>query len=110
MKVKLTGEELKAILSIHFRCEVTDFTLIDPDPSPLGKYLRQSVLDPLDKAFFVGNIKSLRRHTAIKGLTMTLMEGRWAIENWDTFIRFVDQYNRLPAMGYGSGDNKGKLR
>lgn len=110
MKVKLTGEELKAILSTHFRCEVTDFTLIDPDPSPLGNLIRSAVVNPLDKSNFVGNIKSLRRSLLVKGETITLLEGRWAIENWPDFLRFVDQYNRLPISGYGSGDSKGKLR
>ena len=109
MKVKLTGEELKAILSRHFQCEVTDFTLIDPDTSPLGKYLRKSVIQPLDKIHFIGNIKSLRERVRERGWTMTLMEGKWAVENWLVFLQFVDQFNRLPFAGYGSGDGKGKL-
>lgn len=110
MKVKLTGEELKAILSTFFRCEVTDFTLIDPDPSPFGKRIRQMVVYPLDKSFFIDNIKSLRKGLVVNGETITLLEGKWAIENWPDFLRFVDQYNRLPISGYGSGDSKGKLR
>jgi hypothetical protein len=110
MKVSLTGEEFKAILSAFFKHEVTGFTIIDPDPSPLGKLIREAVVNPLDKLNFVGNIKSLRRTLLCKGETINLLEARWAIDNWPDFLRFVDQYNRLPISGYGSGDEKGKLR
>jgi hypothetical protein len=110
MKVKLTSEELKAILSLHFNHEVTGFALIDPDPSPLGKLLRHSVINPLDKLYFIDNIKSLRKVLICEGKTITLMEGRWAIDNWTEFLQFVDQYNRLPISGYASGEDKGKLR
>jgi hypothetical protein len=110
MKVRLTSEELLAILSRHLRCEVTGFTIIDPDPSPLGKLLREAVVNPLDKTWFVSNIKLLRKALVIKGEMINLLEARWAIENWPDFLRFVDQYNRLPMSGYGSGESKGKLK
>lgn len=109
MKVKLTGEELKAILSSFFKCEVTDFTLIDPDPSPLGKFLRERITRPLDKTWFVTNIKVLRKIMEVRGDTMNLTDARWAIENWPEFLRFIDQYNRVPFSGYGSSNSKGKL-
>lgn len=110
MKVSLTGEEFKAILSTHFRCEVTGFTIVDPDPSPLGKLIREAVINPLDKFFFVSNIKLLRKALTMRGETINLLEARWAIENWQEFLRFVDEYNRLPVSGYGSGESKGKLK
>jgi hypothetical protein len=110
MKVSLTGEEFKAILSCHMRCEVTGFTIVDPDPSPLGNLIRGAVVNPLDKSFFVSNLKLLRRALIMRGDMINLLEARWAIENWLDFLRFVDQYNRLPISGYGSGDEKGKLK
>ena len=109
MKVSLTSEEFKAILSCHFRCEVSEFTIIEPDPSLLGKYLRLAVINPLDKNYFIDNIKGLRKYVSDMGSSITLPEGKWALENWPMFIRFVDEFNRLPNRGFGCGDTKGKL-
>ena len=110
MKVKLTSEELKGILSRHFSCEVTEFEVVAPDISPLGKKFRESITYPLlDKNNFVGNIKAIRRCVRDIGGIMTLVEAKWVIENWMKFLQFVDEYNRLPAFGYGSGERKGIL-
>lgn len=109
MKIRLTSEEFKAILSKHFNHEVSEFEIVQPDPSPLGKYIRQAVVDPFDKNKFVSNIKSLRAAVMELDKYITLIEGRWAVDNWTTFIRFVDEHNRLPESGYGTGKNLGVL-
>lgn len=89
--------------------EVTDFEIVPPDPSPLGKYLRQAVREPLDKIYFVGNIKSLRVMVNELGKGISLCDARWAIEHWPQWIQFIDQFNRLPENGYGTKEGNGKL-
>ncbi len=89
--------------------EVTDFLIVDPDPSPTGNLFRKSVVNPLDKTNFVGNIKSVRNTAEGIGKHLTLSEARWAVGNWEVWIRFVDEYNRLPISGYGSGEDRDKL-
>lgn len=109
MEVILTGEEFLKILTKHYGIKVEGFTIIDADPSPKGKILRQAVSDVLDKSKFMCNIKGLRETYKSMGKYITLSEAKWAVENWQQFIDFVDKTNRLPTSGFGSGEDKGKL-
>jgi len=109
-EIKLTGEEFIKILEFYFERKISGFVILNPDPSPMGKIVRQAITHPLDKENFVGNIKSLRETIKSVGKYLMLSEARWAIDNWDQWLQFVDRHNRLPGVGYGSGEDKGKLR
>ena len=109
-EVRLTGEEFIAILEKELNGKVSGFVILNPDPSPLGKIVRQAIVAPLDKENFVGNIKSLRETVKSVGKYLMLSEARWAVDHWDEWLQFVDRNNRLPGVGYGSGEDKGKLR
>jgi hypothetical protein len=109
MEVRLTGEEFISILETMLGGKVAGFVITNPDPSPTGKIVRQAITGPLDKTNFVSNIRSLRDTVKTIGKYLTLAEARWAIENWEQWLQFIDRYNRLPAQGYGTGEGKGRL-
>ena len=109
-EIKLTGEEFLEILKKHFNCEVSGFVILNPDPSPLGKKVRQAVVHPIDKENFVGNIRSLRSTAKENHGYLTLSKARWAVDNWDEWLRFIDTHNRWPRGEYGCGEDKGILR
>ncbi len=110
MKLTVTREQIRAALEKMFKTEIEDFTIIPSKPSAIGMRCRNVVWRPGDGDTKVGNIKSIRDLSKDLNKTMTLMEGKWALENWDKFLSFVDEYNRLPLGGYGSGDDKGVLK
>jgi hypothetical protein len=109
MEVRLSGEQFCKILTQHYKTEVTGFVILDADPSPKGKIIRQAVEEPLDKSRLIVNIKGLRDIYESLKKHITLAEAKWAVENWNTFIDFIDRTNRLPKPGFGSGKNKGIL-
>lgn len=110
MKVTIRREEIKAVLSAYFRVDVDEFVIAPADPSPLGKRLRKAVDRPLDLTFKMSNIKALRNVATSMGTTLGLQDGKWAAEHWLEFIAFVDEYNRLPRAGFGTGKEQGILR
>ncbi len=109
MEAKLTGEEFLKILTKHYGVEVTGFVITDADPSPKGKIIRQAVTEPLDKSRYMFNIKRVREMYESLGKYITLAEAKWAVENWQQYLDFVDKTNRWPKPGFGSGDDKGVL-
>jgi hypothetical protein len=110
MRVTIRREELKAILSAHFRMEVDDFIISPTTPSVIGKLVRTMVARPLDNSVKFDNIRALRDVSVKLGKPLTLQEGRWAIEHWIEWIGFIDEYNRLPLSGYGRTETLGKLQ
>ena len=108
-EVRLSGEEFIYMLEHHLGHPVSGFVITNPDPSPTGKLMRQAVIHPLDKTNFLVNMKSLRASVKSVDRYLMLADARWALENWDEWLQFVDRYNRLPVCGYGSGDIRGKL-
>lgn len=110
MKVTIRKEEIKAVLSAYFRMDVDEFTIAPAEPSGLGKRCRAAMNRPLDLSFKIGNIKMLRDISVAIGKPLTLQEGKWALEHWLEWISFIDEYNRLPISGYGSGDGMGILK
>jgi len=75
----------------------------------IGRACRAAVHEPLNLELKIPNIKALRNVATMMDMKMTLMEGKWALEHWITWIAFVDEHGRLPFPGYGSGDGAGKL-
>lgn len=110
MKCALRREEILQILSAHFRSEVEDFIIVPSTPSSLGLRLRNKVNNAAQKSYLVSNVRLLREVATDIGKHITVMEGKWAIENWDRFLEFIDEYNRLPLSGFASGDQKGILK
>jgi hypothetical protein len=110
VKLTVTREEIRVALEKLYRLPVEDFTIIPSRPSVTGLRCREVVILPGERAAKVPNIKALRELSNKFHPQMTLMEGKWAVENWEKFIAFVDEFNRLPLGGYGSGDEKGILQ
>lgn len=110
MIVRVRREELIGVLSKHLGKQVKDFVITDAEPPVIGRACRAGVIDPLDNNLKISNIKALRNVATMIGMPMTLMEGKWALEHWLQWIAFVDEHNRLPKGGYGSGEGYGKLR
>jgi len=108
-EVRLSGEEFIYMLEHHLGHPVSGFVITNPDPSPTGKIMRQAIVNPIDKEHFVGNIKSLRESVKSVGRYLMLADARWALDNWEQWLDFVDRKNRLPTVGYGSGEGKGRL-
>lgn len=110
MKLTVTREQIRAALENLYRTDVEDFTIIPSKPSAIGMRCR-SVVSMADlEENRIRNIKALRNLSIALRQRMTLMEGMWAIDNWQRFIEFVDEYNRLPLGGYGSTETKGVLK
>jgi len=110
MRLTVTREQIRAALGKLYKVDVEDFTIIPAAPSAIGIRCRSVVCRPEIADTKISNIKAMRRLATNLRQPMTLMEGKWAVENWDRFIAFVDEYNRLPLGGYGSGDGKGILK
>ena len=110
MKVTIRKEEIKAVLSAYFRVEVDDFVIGPTEPSLLGKRIRLALGKPLDGALKISNIRMLREIANDLGKPITLQEGKWALEHWLEWIAFVDEYNRLPADGYATEKEYGRLK
>lgn len=116
MKVTLTltKEEILSILSESFEVVVDDFTITNP--STMAARIR-SAIEPLryttDQK--IQAIKTLRQlavdhnwltsDNAVRNnfdgkLSFSLDDSKWAIENFPTFIAFVEKNDRLPFKGY----------
>lgn len=109
MIVRVHREEIIGLLSRHLGKTVKDFVITSDSQSVIGRACRAGVHDPLNLDFKIGNIKALRNVAAMIGKPLTLMEGKFALMNWVKWIAFVDEHNRMPKPGYGSGPNEGKL-
>jgi hypothetical protein len=110
MIVAVHREEIIGLLSQHFGTAVKDFVITSDSQSIVGKACRAGVTNPLDNNVKISNIKALRNVAVMIGSPMTLMEGKYALEHWIKWIAFVDEHNRMPKGGYGSGDGYGKLK
>ena len=110
MIVAVHREEIIGLLSKHLGMPVKDFVITNDSQSVIGRACRAGVHDPLNLDFKIANIKALRNVATMIGTPMTLMEGKYALMNWLKWIAFVDDHNRLPKGGYGSGDGEGKLK
>lgn len=110
VKLVVTREEIRTALEKLYRRPIEDFTIIPSSPSSLGRRVRSVVCRPELKETKVQNIKALRDLSSRLQKPTSLMEGKWALENWIQFLAFVDEFNRFPVAGYGSGDDKGILK
>ena len=110
MKVSITRDEIKQVLSGYFHTEVEDFTITATEPSTLGARLRKEIVRPEISQMRMVNCKALRKIAEELGTHMGLTDVKWALENWEKWIEFIDVYNRLPVSGYGLEQPKGVLR
>lgn len=103
MKIEITYSELCAILSRSFNCTVESINIIN------GTTLAQKCIAAVTKLNYKGNekisaIKALREvfpcNEPNRSSTLGLAEAKWAVENWEKWIEFVKQNNRVPANGY----------
>lgn len=109
MIVRVSREEIRALLSRHLKMPVKDFVIAADSQSIIGRACRAAVHEPLELKFKITNIKALRNVATMIGTPLTLMEGKYALLHWTKWIAFVDEYGRLPHGGYGSGEGFGKL-
>ena len=110
MKIRITREEIRQVLSGYFHTEVEDFIIEATNPSTLGEVLRKQLVQPEAQSLRMVNCKALRNIAESIGTPINLADVKWALENWIKWIEFVDVYNRLPISGYGSNQPKGILR
>jgi ribosomal protein L7/L12 len=101
--ISLTKPELLVILSSHYGFTVVDAT-ITTEPT-LAKAIRE-VVEQFDyrSTQKIAAIKALRTFACEKNLcSLGLADAKWAIENFATFIAFVEKNDRLPADYYSNG-------
>jgi len=110
MIVAVHREEIIGLLSKHLGRAVKDFVITSDSQSVIGKACRAAVHNALNLEFKISNIKALRNVATMIGTPLTLQEGKYALENWIKWISFVDDHNRMPKSGYGTGEGYGKLR
>lgn len=110
MIVRVHREEIIGLLSKHLGIVVKDFVITSDSQSVIGKACRAAVFEPLNLDFKITNIKALRNVAIMICTPLTLAEGKYALLNWVKWIAFVDDHNRFPKPGYGSGDGYGKLK
>ena len=107
IKVYLTKLELLEVLSSHFNQTVVD---VEMTTEPTVAQIVRNAVTALD---YKGSqkilaIKALRQVASENRLVedvLGLGDAKWAIENFDTFIAFVEKNNRLPKDkdGYSYG-------
>ena len=110
MKIRITREEIRQVLSGYFHTEVEDFIIDTTKPSTLGEVFRKQLIQPEAQSLRMVNCKALRNIAESIGTPINLADVKWALENWIKWIEFIDVYNRLPISGYGSNQSKGILR
>lgn len=110
MNCAVTREEIRVILEKHLRMPVGDFVIVPSKPSAMGNCLRAAMITPAAKEGKYGKVKELRKFFESFKKPINLPDGRWATENWERFIEFVDSYNRLPERGWAQSDPPGYLR
>src|ERR1035437_3654096 len=102
MKIQITKPQLLAILSQHFNATVEDVTIT-------GSGMADIILAEINSLDYKGSqkiaaIKHLRELTIDRnwntGNNMSLVDAKWAIENFSRFMDFVQKKDRLPEYGY----------
>ena len=111
MKIILTTieakEKLRAFLSAQLGLPTSDIELIND-----GNEMAAEIRDAVDKAGVdvpsnkIARLKALRSTVAeIRGPGAPLFglaDSKCAIENWDNFLRFINNKGRLPYDGFNS--------
>ena len=106
MKVTLTKPELLNIIAKYLRVKVEDFELV-AEPTPLPEIV-PTLREAVESVSYRGTakiqaIKNLRmvasQFMPNKGEQFGLADAKWAVENWEKFIAFVVENNRLPLSG-----------
>jgi hypothetical protein len=105
IKVSLTKTELLDILSSHFGHTVEDAE-IENVPS-IAKIIRDAVTQlAYQTTQKITAIKALRQLAVDNKWTenvIGLADAKWAVENFNEFITFVEKNHRLPKPGYSEG-------
>lgn len=110
MNCAVTREEIRVILEQHLRMPVGDFVIVPSKPSAMGNCVRLAINHPDAAMGKYGKVRALRQICAELKKPLTLPDSRWALENWERFIEFIDTYNRLPERGWSQSDPPGYLR
>ena len=105
IKVSLTKTELLDILSSHFGHTVEDAE-IETLPS-IARIIRDAVTQfAYQTTQKIAAIKALRQLAVDNKwveVTIGLGDAKWAVENFNAFIDFVEKNHRLPKPGYSEG-------
>ncbi len=110
MKVTITREELRQVLTGYFRTEVEDFTIVVTRPSEMGLKIREEIKLINVSGVSIVNAKLLRDLAEKNGSPIGLQDTAWALKNWAKFLEFVDTYNRFPERGFGSKESEGVMK
>jgi len=105
MKIQLNNPQLLAILSQHFNTTVEAVIITG---SGMVDIIRAEMATFDYKGYQkIDAIKHLRQLTIdnrwLDGSIMGLGDAKWAVENFPSFIDFVQKKDRLPLGGYGGG-------
>ena len=109
MKISITKEEIKAILSAHFGVRVENFDIVESEPLKLVDKIKEAITSPLDKLQKSVNIGKLMILSEKLKQPMIYSDAKWAIDNWPEWIAFVDRYNFIPISGYYNPGRLGQL-
>ena len=107
MKIKVypTKAELLEVLSSHFGHTVIDVE-IETKPT-MAKIIRDAVTKFAYQAGEkIAAIKALRQLVSENNWVSDVLglgDAKWAIENFNEFITFVEKNERLPEPGYSEG-------
>ena len=105
MKISLTKKELLSILTQHFGQDVSECVIVK-GPSALSSYLERRMTEKFGKPRFepgrkIEAIKYLREiiHDQSKE-TLGLADAKWACENWNRWIVFIQTFKRMPVIKF----------
>jgi len=104
MRITLTKPQLLNILANHFNTPVEDVVIADPQ-SDLADKIEWEMRRYNLVTEKIAAIKHLRQvsvdHNWDNGRIMYLADAKWAIENFDRYVAFVRNNNRLPIIDNG---------
>jgi hypothetical protein len=105
MKIEITKQALLKFLSEHMGTEVTELVVVSG--VTMADMIREAI-GGLDYKFSqkIMAIKALRQLAVDEKwveVTIGLGDAKWAVENFNEFIAFIEKNNRLPKPGYSEG-------
>ena len=105
MKIEITKQDLLRFLSKRMGMEVTDVVVVSG--VRMADMIRKAI-GGLDYKFSqkIMAIKALRQLATDEKwveVTIGLADAKWAVENFNDFIAFVEKNDRLPEPYYSNG-------
>ena len=102
MKIELTNDQLKAILSEYFKTPIESVTIsVQPDMADIIEVeIRKYDYSGLEKITAIKALRQMTVNNKQMGGIMQLAYARYAIEHFNEFIQFVRKYDRFPSTDW----------